>query len=194
LTSGDEETELMLRVAAGDEEAFTALVGRVLPRLVGYFRKLGADRGTAEDCAQETLVKVYRVRARYEPRAKFLTYLFHVARNHWIDVYRHRRVGPQQVTADALSDDERPAAYDPPAPAEDPGSRIARAELAVALRAAIASLGDEHREVFVLSQVDGLRYEAIGEILGIPLGTVKSRMFAAVRQVREALSRKGIEP
>jgi RNA polymerase sigma-70 factor (ECF subfamily) len=194
VTSGDEETELMLRVAAGDEEAFVVLVGRVLPRLVGYFRKLGADRGTAEDCAQETLVKVYRVRARYEPRARFLTYLFHVARNHWIDVYRHRKVGPQQLAADALPDDERPAAYDPPAPAEDPGARLAREELSTALRAAIQSLGDEHREVFVLSQVDGLRYEAIGEILGIPLGTVKSRMFAAVRQVREALLRKGIEP
>ena len=88
----DPETELMLRVAAGDDEAFEQLVVRMLPRLEGYFRRLGADPARAEDCAQEVLMKVYRARARYQARARFTTYLFHVARNHWIDRYRHERI------------------------------------------------------------------------------------------------------
>jgi RNA polymerase sigma-70 factor, ECF subfamily len=194
LTSGDEETELMLRVAGGDEAAFATLVGLVLPRLVGFFRKLGADRGTAEDCAQETLLKVYRVRESYEPRARFVTYLFHVARNHWIDVYRHRRVGPRQVSADAPEGDDERGASDPAAPPQDVSAGLSRAELSTALRGAMEALGTEHREVFVLALVEGLRYQEIGDILGIPVGTVKSRMFAAVRQVRATLARQGIEP
>jgi DNA-directed RNA polymerase specialized sigma24 family protein len=118
----DEETELMLRVAAGDERAFERLVGLVLPRLLGYFRRLGADRASAA------------------------------------------------------------------------GARLAGGELAGALEAAIASLGEEHREVFLLAQVDGLRYQEIGEILGIPVGTVKSRVFSAVREIRAWLGARGIEP
>jgi RNA polymerase sigma-70 factor (ECF subfamily) len=191
----DEETELMLRVAAGDEEAFVLLVGRVLPRLTGYFRRLGAERHLAEDCAQDVLLKVYRIREQYEPRAKFVTYLFHIARNHWIDVYRHLHAGPRIALAGSGSegDEERAPAF-PPGRATEPAGDAVRAELRAALARAIAALGDEHREVFVLAQVDALRYEDVAAILGIPLGTVKSRMHTAVRQVREALRREGIEP
>jgi len=192
----DEETRLMQRVAAGDAAAFTALVERVLPRLLGYFRRLGADSALAEDCAQEVLLKIYRVRTRYRARARFITYLFHVARNHWIDVYRHRKAGPATVSADApgkegeglgLSGDLEGSAPAPSAGAEG-------RELARALERAIGALGPEHREVFVLAQVESLRYQEIANILGIPVGTVKSRMHAAVRQVRERLVREGFEP
>jgi RNA polymerase sigma-70 factor (ECF subfamily) len=191
----DEDTELMLRVAGGDVRAFTPLVERVLPRLVAYFRRLGADASFAEDCAQETLLRVYRHRARYTARARFVTYLFHIARNHWIDVYRHRKAGPAVWSVDAAFDDEEgrraPALEGPPRP---PEADVERDELRRALEAAIADLGDEHREVFVLAQVEGLKYQEIGEILGIPVGTVKSRMHAAHRQIREALARGGFEP
>ena len=186
----------MLRVAAGDPHAFEPLVARVLPRLLGYFRRLGADSALAEDCAQEVLLKVYRVRARYRPRARFVTYLFHIARNHWIDVYRHRKVGPTTVSADAAGPEGegRGLVADLPAKPSEPSEGLGRSELAVALEEAIGALGDEHREVFVLAQVESLKYEEIGRILGIPVGTVKSRMHTAVRQVREALSRRGFEP
>ncbi len=192
----DEDTRLMLRVAAGDPDAFQPLVERVLPRLLGYFRRLGADPALAEDCAQEVLIKVYRVRERYRPRARFVTYLFHIARNHWIDVYRHRKVGPTTVSADAPGPggEGRGLSADLPAPAEEPGDGLGRTELARALETAIAALADGHREVFVLAQVESLKYAEIARILRIPVGTVKSRMHAAVRQIRETLSREGFEP
>jgi RNA polymerase sigma-70 factor (ECF subfamily) len=190
----DEETELMLRVAGGDEAAFEPLVRRVLPRLVGYFRRLGADAALAEDCAQDTLLKIYKARAKYAARARFLTFLFHVARNHWIDVYRQRRAGPRFVSAHGAGRDEERGAPEFPAPARDPGGAIARDQLVAALERAVQSLADEHREVFVLARVESLRYQEIGEILGIPVGTVKSRMHAAWKQIRAALRREGIEP
>jgi RNA polymerase sigma-70 factor (ECF subfamily) len=191
----DENTRLMLRVAAGDPTAFGPLVERVLPRLLGYFRRLGADAATAEDCAQEVFMKVYRAREKYTARARFITYLFHVARNHWIDVYRQRKAGPTTVSADASgSGDGTGLAADLPAGPVEPSEGLDRSELAAALDRAIEGLGTEHREVFVLAQVESLRYQEIAEILDIPLGTVKSRMHAAVRQVRAALSREGFEP
>lgn len=192
----DEETQLMARVAAGEMAAFTPLVERVFPRLVGYFRRLGADRALAEDCAQDVLLKIYRIRETYRPRARFITFLFHVARNHWIDVYRHRRIGPPTVSADApgVGREGKGLAADLPGPVEEPSSGLARRELAEALERAIAVLGPEHREVFVLAQVESLKYRDIAKILSIPVGTVKSRMHAAVRQIRAALEREGIEP
>ena len=188
----DRETELMLRLAAGDEAAFEPLVVAVLPRLVGFFRRMGADLALAEDCAQEVLMKVYRVRTRYQARARFTTYLFHIARNHWIDVYRHRKVGPQTVSTDAGGDDDRRSDLPGDSPRADAGARDR--ELGDALATALAGLAPGQREVFVLSQVEGLRYQEIGDILGIPVGTVKSRVHAAVRALRERLRELGFEP
>lgn len=193
----DVETDLMLRVADGDEAAFETLVGRVLPRLMGYLRRLGADRTEAEDLAQEVLVKVYRARTKYVARARFVTYLFHVARNHWIDLYRHRRSSPLPLSVERLRDDPEGSSFlagVEGSSGDRPEQAVGEREAREALGRAIAGLGADHREVFLLAQVDGLRYQEIGEILGVPVGTVKSRMHAAVRQLRDALEREGIEP
>jgi RNA polymerase sigma-70 factor, ECF subfamily len=194
----DEESELMRRVAADEPAAFERLVERVLPRLLGYFRRMGADRAFAEDCAQDVLLKLYRVRRDYVPRARFVTFLLHVARNHWIDVYRHRRLGPATVSADAV----RPGSEDEPTSlsaglasrGEPMGARADLDRLREALDLALGRLSDEHREAFVLAHLETLRYEEIGLLLGIPVGTVKSRVHAAVLQLRETLARQGLEP
>ncbi|MDJ0976198.1 MAG: sigma-70 family RNA polymerase sigma factor [Planctomycetota bacterium] len=186
----------MLRVAAGDDAAFEELVGRVLPRLLGYFRRLGADRTFAEDCAQEVFVKVYRARAGYVARARFMTYLFHVARNYWIDVYRHRKSQPPPLSADQLREPGEGGSLlaELAASADTPDAGVRGAEAGAALSRAIERLPAEQREVFVLAQVEGLKYQDIGRILEIPVGTVKSRMHAAVRGLRGALRREGFEP
>jgi RNA polymerase sigma-70 factor (ECF subfamily) len=189
----DEETELMLRAAAGEAAAFEALVERVLPRLLGYLRSLGAERATAEDCAQEVLLKVYRARGAYRPRARFVTYLFHVARTHWIDLWRRRRAGPRELAAETLLPDGG-GADELPGAAAEPSARAERHDLTRALRRAVEGLGPEHREVFVLAQMEGLRYEEIASLVGIPVGTVKSRMHTAVRQLRARLRAEGFEP
>jgi RNA polymerase sigma-70 factor (ECF subfamily) len=194
----DEERELMRRVAADEPAAFERLVERVLPRLLGYFRRMGADRAFAEDCAQDVLLKLYRVRKEYVPKARFVTFLLHVARNHWIDVYRHRRLGPVTVSADAgrPGDEDGPGTLAATLPARglELGAAADLERLRAALDGALATLSDEHREAFVLAHLETLRYEEIGTLLGIPVGTVKSRVHAAVLQLREALTRQGLEP
>ena len=197
MSQADEDSDLMRRVAADEPTAFERLVERVLPRLLGYFRRMGADRALAEDCAQEVLFKVYRVRREYVPRARFVTYLLHIARNHWIDVYRHRRLGPRTVSADAGGggeDDEGGMAGAFPA-REVPTTGAADVEhLRAALDAALADLTPEHREAFVLAHLETMRYEEIGSLLGVPVGTVKSRVHTAIRLLREGLRQRGVEP
>lgn len=195
----DEEGELMRRVAADEPSVFEQLVHRILPRLLGYFRRLGADAALAEDCAQDVLLKLYRGRATYQHRARFVTYLLHVARNHWIDMYRHRRLGPRTVSADAAGpgEDEEEGgggAQRLPAPTQDAGAIADRPGLRAALDRSLARLSPEHREAFVLAHLETLRYEEIAQILGVPVGTVKSRVHASARQLRELLSREGFEP
>jgi RNA polymerase sigma factor (sigma-70 family) len=140
----DEEAELMLKVAADEPSAFEALVARVLPRLLGYFRHLGADRALAEDLAQDVFLKLYRGRRTYTQRARFMTYLLHVARNHWIDVYRHRRLGPTVLSTDAPASrqDEEGASLGASltGPSQDPAQAADQHALRLGLEQALAQL------------------------------------------------------
>jgi RNA polymerase sigma-70 factor, ECF subfamily len=192
----DPDADAMLRVQRGDARAFGQLVDRFLRPLAAFFRRLGADGASAEDCAQEVFLRLFRARADYEPRAKFSTYLFSIARHHWIDVVRHRAVGPRTVSAEDTGDDGDGV------PGRDrlPGASAAvdtdarRTELDAAIRRAVAGLSAEQREVFALVRGEGLRYHDIAQILKVPVGTVKSRVHATMHALRAALAREGFEP
>jgi RNA polymerase sigma-70 factor, ECF subfamily len=189
----DADGELMLRVRADEPGAFESLVSRFLRPLVRFFRRMGADGALAEDCAQDVFLKVFRMRTGYEPRAKFSTFLFRVARNHWIDVYRHRAAAPPTVSADAGGNDGEGSFSDRlPGRAEGPASAAESAEALAALREAVSRLPAEHREVLALTRSGSFRYEEVAAILEIPVGTVKSRVHAAVAALRAALMRKGV--
>jgi RNA polymerase sigma-70 factor (ECF subfamily) len=194
----DPDTDLMLRVKSGEAGAFERLVARFLRPLVSFFHRLGADVSTAEDCAQEVFVKLFRTRGSYEPKARFTTFLFAVARHHWIDVVRHRAAGPTTVSSDVAGDatSEEAGTLSERLPAGDapPSHRAEDSEMLAAMRRAIDALAPDHREVFALAQVEGLRYEEVARILGVPVGTVKSRMHAAVGILRDRLRREGFEP
>ncbi len=191
----DPLTELMIRVAAGDDSAFEPLVTSLWPRLIGYFRRQGADAATAEDCAQEVFTKIYRSRRGYQPRSKFVTYAFRVARNHWIDRYRKRQSSPPPASLDAGGGDgERSWVSTLPDERPEEPAAQQRLHLARILERAVATMGQAQREVFVLARVELLRYQEIGEILEIPVGTVKSRMHAAMRHLRKELLAAGVEP
>jgi RNA polymerase sigma-70 factor, ECF subfamily len=197
VTSADPDADAMLRVKRGDSRAFGHLVERFLRPLAGFFRRLGADGATAEDCAQEVFLRLFRSRADYEPRARFSTYLFSIARHHWIDVVRHRAAGPRTVSAESETggdDDGPPSRERLPGHDAAPDSEARRGEVEAAVRRAVATLSVDQREVFALVQGEGLRYQDIAEILGIPVGTVKSRVHATMQALRERLTRDGFEP
>jgi RNA polymerase sigma-70 factor (ECF subfamily) len=169
--------DLMARLAAGDGAAFDLLGGRWRPRLVNYFRSLGADLHGAEDCAQETLIRVYAYRRVYRPDAEYAAFLFTVARHAFLD-WRRKVVRREARESAAQGGDGAGPVGAPDAP-----DAAARVDLA----AAVARLPLRLRGVVELGAIRGLPYDHVAALLGIPVGTVKSRMHLAIRRLREAL-------
>ncbi len=164
----------MVRAGKGDQQAFAELVRRHQRPLVNFFCRMGVDKD-ADDLAQETFIRLYRSRGRYKPRAKLTTYLYTVARHVRIDALRKKkRTRELHQKFKEESDVPRPLV-------DSAEGRKARAV------EALATLSDEAREVVVLNIYQGLTYGEIASTLGIPEGTVKSRMFYAVRKMRETL-------
>jgi RNA polymerase sigma-70 factor, ECF subfamily len=190
VADAERDLELMRRFQGGDVDAFTELYERHLRGLLNFFFRLCWDRALAEDFAQEVLLRVFKSAKKWEPNAKFTTFLYRIARNYWIDHCRllstqnenvslQTRVGGEDGTAtliDKLPDDIRP-----------PDDDLDRRELYGAIMGALNQLPEEQRMVFVLSEIEELRYQEIAEIMEIPLGTVKSRMHTAIGKLQELL-------
>ncbi len=167
-----DDAELMRLAGIGRLDAFEALVRRHQQPLLNFFVRMGAHRD-AEDRVQETLVRVFNYRSRYKPSAKFTTFLYTLARHVWIDALRKVK------RAEAFTERFR---------AETPGSHdggMGNAQLRMDLQAALERLPEKLRSVVVLAVYQGLGYEEVAGILAVPVGTVKSRMFLAVGQLRE---------
>lgn len=169
------DEELMQLSCAGKRAAFTLLVERYQQKLLNFFRRMG-DYNSEEELVQETFVRLYNYRDRYEPKAKFQTFLYMLARRTWIDYVRkskRRQDGYQKLVEDCSQDGN-----------ED--WRVLRMAQDKA-RLALASLSEEMRSVVVLSFYEGFKYKEIAEILDVPVGTVKTRMFHAMRRMKEVL-------
>lgn len=156
---------------------FEALVRSESRELYRYFRLSGADAHEAEDCVQETFLRIYAGWRRYAARAAegLAPLLYRAARSVWIDAVRRRRRRPAPSGEEAL--DEMPARSDrpPEALAED-----------LELWAAVRALPEKLRSVVVLVVYQGLAYCEAAAALGIPVGTAKSRMHLAVKALRES--------
>ncbi len=187
----DDDARLMLAFKRGDYNAFATLVERHQKGLIQFFYAQHPDRQLAEDCTQEVWRKVFKARADYEVRARFKTYLLRVARNHWIDVYRSRRKQGPMLSIDAGEDADAPGlAGSLPGEERTPVAKLSGRELRTIIEDALARLPSSQREVFILAEFQGLRYQDVAEILDIPVGTVKSRMFNAVRRLRDLLGKE----
>lgn len=181
----EDDRDPLAALREGDSGPFEAFVGAELPTFLGFFRRLGAGRAEAEDLAQELSLKLYEHATTYERQGRFAAYAFRVARNLWIDASRRSAGSRRRRERDPEGEERLDRLADPGAP--EPGSRLARAEEARRLRAALERLPERHRLVFELGVMQGLPYHEIGSVLEIPVGTVKSRMFHAVRKLRASL-------
>jgi len=164
-----------------DREAFTALFRHFGPRIRAWLARGGGDACRVDDVLQEVFSTIWRKAKLYDRgRASAATWIFTIARNHRIDAFRRDR-RPEF--------DPRDPAFQPD-PSPDGEQALAERERADAVRAALATLGEEQREILRLSFYEGESYSAIAIRLGIPLGTVKSRARLAFRNLRAELGSK----
>ena len=171
-----DDWRLMREIAAGSEDAFRDLIGRYQDVLLHLFARLGARHDEADDAAQETFLRVHAYRQRYRPTGSFRTFLFTVARRAWLDLCRRRERRRRREAS----------GYDLEAMERSVGVGL---DQRLDLEAALQKLSEGHRMVLVLSIWGGLKYEEIADVMDIPEGTVKSRVFHALRKLRASLSR-----
>lgn len=186
------DIELMLRIQTGDEEAFAELWERYASGLLKYFYWYGLVADEADDGVQETFQRLWQAREKYSPSGHFRSYLYRIATNYLIDRARASKRRPTTLSIDAPFDDgEGGGALRESIAGNEPGpdSPMDRRETADAIQKAVNRLPEGQRIVFLLGVQEGVKYTEIGEILGIPEGTVKSRMHSAVHALRTALSR-----
>jgi RNA polymerase sigma-70 factor (ECF subfamily) len=172
-------SEFLQRIAErGDVEAFRQLFEAYAPRVKSYMMRQGADANTAEELARETLLTVWRKASLYSgDKGSATTWIFTIARNLRIDrLRREQRWMP-------LPDD-----YDnQPSTDAGPDEALAEEERRIRMQQALSELPPDQREAVVLSYIEGLSHSEIADRLGLPLGTVKSRMRLAYLKIRDTV-------
>ena len=188
------DSDIVTAVQAGDREAFGVLVNRYQGRAFRLALRVLRDEEQARDVVQEGFLKAYRSLDRFEGRSSFYTWLYRLVMNLCIDQKRRDKSARQVEWQDEQSLSVAPGAIGDPGagPPAEPIDDLHRAQLRKQLAEAIEALPDDARRTFQLREVDGLAYAEIAKTLGIPKGTVMSRLHYARRRLREALLDAGV--
>jgi RNA polymerase sigma-70 factor (ECF subfamily) len=188
--SAPTDENLMGRFQAdGDQDAFAMLVHRYEHELFGYLRRYLHDAALAEDVFQATFLRVHLKRASFETGRSFRPWLYTIATNLAIDARRRGR-RHRMATLDARgADDDRLALLDTLASRDDTPAASEAAESEAWVRAAVEDLSTAQRQLVQLIYHQGLKYREVAGLLGIPLGTVKSRMHTVIVSLGEAWRR-----
>ena len=182
---GPPDEELVGAFQSGDLSAFDVLVRRWDRRIQGAIYRIVGSEEEARDLAQETFLKAYRALGAFKRQARFSSWLYQIALNLCRDRLRRRR-GKTLVSLDALSEDGGALAV-------GTGPEIVEAlDLSRVVAAAVAALPEEQREVIVLKEYEGLTFLEIAEVLGLPVSTVKTRLYRGLGHLRQRLVRQGI--
>jgi RNA polymerase sigma-70 factor (ECF subfamily) len=189
MSPSEADAELVARALDGSQEAFRELVERFERPVWSLVARMVQDPGTAEDLAQEVFVKAFRRLDSYDPGRKFASWLFKIAHNTTIDYLR--RGGAETVPLE--TDEERGGNLLAvlAAPGESPLAAAERHDLARALERAIALLRPEYREAVILFYVEGASYQEICDATGLPLGTVKTNLHRARKELAQAMESLG---
>lgn len=175
-------------VKAGDESAYAEIVDRYRNPLTNYLFRMIGDYEEAVDLVQESFVRVYFALERYHTDFAFSTYIYRIATNLAIsEIRRRKRRNLFSISTFFQSDDGEDREIHPPDLRSLPDEEIVDAELKRAIEKAIAALPDKYRAPIVLRDVQELSYEEVAGILGLGLGTTKSRISRARALLREKL-------
>jgi RNA polymerase sigma-70 factor (ECF subfamily) len=189
LTPAAQDVAWMRLVAQGDMDAFQSLIEAHQARVVGTVAKMLGDDVDSEDIAQQVFIRIWKSAGRYQPTAKFTTWLFKITRNLVFNELRRRKRHP--VTPLQHEEDEH--FFQPvDSVSMSPDASLLDSELNDAVQMAIDALPETQRMAIVLRRYEEMPYEEISEVLGISVPAVKSVLFRARTELRENL-RKYLE-
>jgi len=179
-----DDHRLIAACLGGDPSAFGELVRRYQDRLFHTVFRLVDNQEDAQDVVQETFLNAYQSLDGFKGDALLFTWLYRIAVNTAISLKRKRKAtvsieagrnGEQTIDPADVSDESRP------------GHALERAEREKRVRQALSRLSPEHRAVLVMKDMEGQKYETMAEILGVPIGTIRSRLHRARLELRELL-------
>ena len=169
------DEELMLMVKGDDPRlAFEELMTRYESRLVNFLNRYVGNLQTAENLAQETFLRIFNTRKKYEATAKFKTYLYRIATNLAIDEFRKKNRRREELKEDFNHE---------PSVKLNPHEATIKKERAEIVREKLMAMDEKYRVVLVMKWFEGLKYEQISKVLGLSVGTVKSRVHYALKKL-----------
>ena len=180
----DDDRRLIADCLGGKRDAFGELVSRYQARLYNAALRLVNSPEDAADVVQDAFLSAYQGLNSFKGDAEFYTWLYRIAFNTAISLKRKRRPSL------SLESHARETGIDPDDPSDyvKPSASLERTEDECRLHAAIARLSSEHRDVLLLKDLEGFKYEEIAEVLGVPIGTIRSRLHRARLELRDLLS------
>jgi RNA polymerase sigma-70 factor (ECF subfamily) len=165
------DAQLVAAALEGERHAVDDLLRRHYDRLYGVCRRITGSDADAADAAQEALISIVRNLAKFDGRSSFSTWIYRIATNASLDELRRRRRRPAVGSTESVGNDPAHDLVDP-----DAGMLIEAVADRMAIDAALAVLPEDFRVPIVLRDVTGMDYAEIAEVLGVPVGTVKSRI------------------
>lgn len=186
---GPTDEELVEAFRGGDLAAFDVLVRRWDRKIRGAIHRILGSEDDARDLSQETFLKAYRALGTFKGEARFSSWLYQIALNLCRDRMRRRR-GKTLVSLGELEEEGMDLVNGPGRPTAL--DLVEAGDLARAVAAAVAALPEEQREIIVLKEYQELTFVEIAEVLGVPLSTVKTRLYRGLGQLRVDLERQGI--
>jgi len=181
---GDPDAAIIADVLAGRRDRFAVLVRRYQAQVHGAMWRLTSSRDAAEELTQAVFVRGYLALGSFKTEYRLSTWLIRIGYHLYLNELRDQR---REVTLDTPAVDEGEPAIDLVDPGPDPQDLAQDRETGLAIWSAVAELPDEFRAIFLMRHVDELSYEEICQATGLPMGTVKSRLARARRQLAERL-------
>jgi RNA polymerase sigma factor (sigma-70 family) len=169
----------MAEVSSGQVAQLAILFERHHRSLFRYFVSMSRDREAAEDLVQDVFFRILRYRASYNPAQSFTAWMYQIARNAGLDQARKRKA--EVVDIDTFADRRAELVSASPGPEEN----LSRGQDLALLQRALERLPEDKREILVLSRFQGMKHEEIAEVLGCEVGTVKVRVYRAIRALEQ---------